>query len=633
MNQFDSGQYPYVTLFQARQRLYNLSQGKKTVTEYYHSFQTEYDMIGLLHGWPPPDLQLDDGVQPSAVGKSNADTQAAIHQREIATCFILSADRARFGKLQRDLQDNFACGTNQFPTMLTSAYNLLLTTEAALGTIPDTDTLDDHGGHGQRQRGAHRNNNNNTTGNQGNKQGGPVNPAGHTGLYTSPCFPQGAILLDTGATALIIRDQDLLTDINTHEPPLTSLTNGGVHSCGCGGMYHSLQQPLAVWYAPDSVGNILALCDVRRLCRITLDTATEVAFLVHLPNDTVLRFVEHTNGLYLLLPSANPPTKTTCYSYSCVSTIADNRTVFTRRELEGADQARQLYHTIGRPSQCKFETILDHGSILNCPVTKADAQCANIIYGPNLAYLKGKTMEHPASPHVAIQECSPLPMEIAKHHSTITLCLDFFYVQRLPFVHAISRKIGYRQVVAVPDRTKETMLTFANRCMLEYTKCGFEVADIHANKEFECLRETLGNVSLEICGPEEHVPEVKQSIRTMKETMRATAHGLPYWRIPKLMVAELVAMATRCLNGFPRDDGVLDHMSPHSIVTGRTRMDYNKIPLEFGSYVQLLDRSTNTIRSHTIGAIVLNPMGDDTGTYRFMSLKTGQVDTIPTKNG
>ena len=92
MNQFDLGQYPYVTLFQARRRLYNLSQGRKTVTEYYHSFQTEYDTIGLLHGWPPPDLQLDDGVQPSAAGKSDADTQAAIHQREIATCFILSVD-------------------------------------------------------------------------------------------------------------------------------------------------------------------------------------------------------------------------------------------------------------------------------------------------------------------------------------------------------------------------------------------------------------------------------------------------------------------------------------------------------------------------------------------------------------
>ena len=132
MNQFDSGQYPYIALSQARRRFYNLSQGRKTVLEYYHSFQMEYDTIGLLHGWPLPDIHLDDGVQPSAVGKDNAAIQAAIHQREIATCFVLGADKSCFGKLQRDLQDNFA-----------------LTTEATFVAASDTDTHDDSGSHGR----------------------------------------------------------------------------------------------------------------------------------------------------------------------------------------------------------------------------------------------------------------------------------------------------------------------------------------------------------------------------------------------------------------------------------------------------------------------------------------------------
>ena len=103
-----------------------------------------------------------------------------------------------------------------------------------------------------------------------------------------------------------------------------------------------------------------------------LDTATEAAFLVHLPDNTVLCFVEHTNGLYLLVPSVNPTTKLPIHNYSCVSTVMDNRAVFTCREVEGADHARQLYRTIRHPSQQKFEAILDHGSILNCPVAKAD---------------------------------------------------------------------------------------------------------------------------------------------------------------------------------------------------------------------------------------------------------------------
>ena len=135
----------------------------------------------------------------------------------------------------------------------------------------------------------------------------------------------------------------------------------GPHLCDFGGIFHGLQQPLSVWYAPDSVGNILALCDVRQLCRVLLDTATEAAFLVHLPNNMrCYVLLNMTNGLYLLVPSVNPTTKLPIYSYSCVSTVADNCAVFTHRELEGADHARQLYRTIGHPSQRKFEAILDH---------------------------------------------------------------------------------------------------------------------------------------------------------------------------------------------------------------------------------------------------------------------------------
>ena len=89
------------------------------------------------------------GVRPSATGKSDADKQAAIHQQEIATCFILGADKSRFGKLQHDLQDNFAREMNQFPTTLTAAYNLLLMMEAAISAASDMDTPDDGGGHGR----------------------------------------------------------------------------------------------------------------------------------------------------------------------------------------------------------------------------------------------------------------------------------------------------------------------------------------------------------------------------------------------------------------------------------------------------------------------------------------------------
>ena len=91
---------------------------------------------------------MDTGLQPGVTGESDTNAQAAIHQREVATYFILGADRNRFGKLQHDLQDNFTRGTNQFPTTVTAAYNLLLTTDAANNATFDVEALDDNGGAG-----------------------------------------------------------------------------------------------------------------------------------------------------------------------------------------------------------------------------------------------------------------------------------------------------------------------------------------------------------------------------------------------------------------------------------------------------------------------------------------------------
>ena len=124
---------------------------------------------------------MDAGLQPGVVDESDTDVQAAIHQREVTTYFILGADRNRFGKLQRNLQDNYARGTNQFPSTLTDAYSLLLTTDAANNATSDAEALDDSGGTGRRHHGGHRNNAQNVGSHAGNKHTKQVNPAGHTG--------------------------------------------------------------------------------------------------------------------------------------------------------------------------------------------------------------------------------------------------------------------------------------------------------------------------------------------------------------------------------------------------------------------------------------------------------------------
>jgi len=125
---------------------------------------------------------------------------------------------------------------------------------------------------------------------------------------------------------------------------------------------------------------------------------------------------------------------------------------------------------------------------------------------------------------------------------------------------------------------------------------------------------------------DDHVGEVERSIRTIKERTRTTIHGLPFKRLPKLMIQELVHHAVKGLNQFPGQNGISDTLSPLTIMTGRANPDYNDLKLEFGSYVQVFEDNdpSNTTTSRNTGAILMNPTGNAQGDYHFMSLTTGK---------
>jgi hypothetical protein len=89
------------------------------------------------------------------------------------------------------------------------------------------------------------------------------------------------------------------------------------------------------------------------------------------------------------------------------------------------------------------------------------------------------------------------------------------------------------------------------------------------------------------------------------------------------MVKELIAFATRAINSFPHADRISSSLSPDTIVTGRPKLDYRTLKLEFGQYVQVYDGTSNDTKSRTLGTIALNPTGNSNGNYYFMSLATG----------
>lgn len=93
----------------------------------------------------------------------------------------------------------------------------------------------------------------------------------------------------------------------------------------------------------------------------------------------------------------------------------------------------------------------------------------------------------------------------------------------------------------------------------------------------------------------------------------------------------MAADVVRCLNQFPRKNGISATISPASILTGAPLPDFHCMRLEFGSYVQVFEDNdpTNTPRARSLGAITLNPTGNAQGDYYFMSLATGAQISRP----
>jgi hypothetical protein len=62
--------------------------------------------------------------------------------------------------------------------------------------------------------------------------------------------------------------------------------------------------------------------------------------------------------------------------YSYLQTVAENKKLFTERQIESADKSRQLYRMLGRPGLDRFMDMVRNNFIINCPVTIDDVTCA-----------------------------------------------------------------------------------------------------------------------------------------------------------------------------------------------------------------------------------------------------------------
>ena len=309
-----------------------------------------------------------------------------------------------------------------------------------------------------------------------------------------------------------------------------------------------------------------------------------------------------------------------------MTTVAKNKLIFTRMEIEATNKARELYELIGRPGYQRFERIVGNNEMKNCPVNVSDVKRMNIIYGPDVATLKGRMVNQKPSA-VLIFEPVVVPEYILQYHGKVYLAADFFYVLGLVFILTKSRKIQLLTGTHVQNRNKQTQLDVLNKVFDIYENRGFEITSLITDIEFECIRNDIRQIESQTVPADDHVGDIEVSVKLVKEDLRCTVQGLPYKRYPKLMIIEMVVEVLRKRNQFPTNDGVSDKISPLTIVNGDGPPDFNKMKFEFGAYGQAFQSNspTNTNTTRSVGAIALSMTPNKNVEYKFMSLNTGKL--------
>ena len=181
-----------------------------------------------------------------------------------------------------------------------------------------------------------------------------------------------------------------------------------------------------------------------------------------------------------------------------------------------------------------------------------DIDIVHNIWGKDIEALNGKTTGKKPI-HVA-GDIVKIPKEIVNLHEEIFMTAGMFLVNGIPFI-LLSLNITFTAVIHPEYRKSIKIFKSSNEIYMYDLKRVFQIKTLHVYGEFEPIQALIKYMSgvprVYIASNSEHVQNEERRIQVEKESIRYITHSLPFNKVSKIFLINLVFQAIKIMNHFP----------------------------------------------------------------------------------